>query len=1103
MRGGKIGPFHLSFAQERLWFLHQMAPELLYNIQLNLAFRGPLDAGALERALAEVFRRHDTLRTTFEVVGGEPRQIVHPPAPQPLRVADLTGVADAERPKEAQRLRAAEGMTPFDLVRSPLTLVLVMRLAEQKYELVVTQHHIVTDGWSLAILLNEVLTLYAAFRRGQPSPLPELPVQYADYARWQRDWLRGEPLERELSYWRRQLRDAPVIELPTDRPRPPVQTFAGAIQVIELPQRLTEELRKLSRSLGATLFMMVLAAYKALLARYSGQDDVVVGTSNGNRSRVEIEPLIGFFVNTQVLRTDLSGDPTFRDIVRRVAAVTLDAFSHQDVPFEKLVEELRIPRDLSRSPLFQVMCIIQNTPLEGVAQSIKSGDIDNELGVYRPDSSVSAADSRVITARGAPRVLYENTTSKFDQTLYFIDTPEGIKGTLEYNTDLFDHATIARMLNHLESVIRAVVRNPDLRLSELPLLSAREEEQLLREWNDTARDYGHPLCVHEMFRQQAERTPRRVAVAFGSEHLTYGELHDRSLRLAAHLRTLGVGRGDLVGVLVERGLDMVVGLLGVLEAGAAYVPLDPAYPPDRVAFMLEDSGARVVLTQASLASHVPGQARWMALDELRWEELPERLEDPATVAETDRAYVIYTSGSTGRPKGVQIPHGALGNFLRSMQEQPGFTADDTLLAVTTLSFDIAGLELYLPLVSGGRTVLLSRETAWDGVALAAALDATGATVMQATPATWRLLIDTGWRGKPGLKALCGGEALPRELAAELLTRTGELWNVYGPTETTIWSTLDRVVSADAEPSIGRPIANTQVYVLDPRLRPVPVGVHGELYIGGAGVALGYLNRPELTAERFVPDPFSSKPGARLYRTGDRARMREDGRIEYLGRVDFQVKLRGFRIELGEIEAALGAQPGVKQAVASVYERSASDRQLVAYIIASRQPPPEPAALREALGESLPYYMIPSAFVLLDAFPLTPNGKIDRKALPEPGVEAASAEEEVAPRDGTELAIAEVWKAVLGRERVSVYDNFFELGGHSLLLARVHRDLVTTLNTDVSIVEMFQYPTIEALAQRIARGERQAPTFQRAQDRVAQKKSAREQRSVQRRRREGE
>jgi amino acid adenylation domain-containing protein len=640
---------------------------------------------------------------------------------------------------------------------------------------------------------------------------------------------------------------------------------------------------------------------------------------------------------------------------------------------------------------------------------------------------------------------------------------------------------------------------PDAPVGALELMADSERETLIHGWNDRTRVEWSAQTLPALFVAQAERAPARVAVVFGSESLTYGELAERSDRLAALLRARGVGPGRLVGIFVHRGLDMMVGLLGVLKAGAAYVPMDPAFPSDRLAFMLADSGASLVLTQLSLADAVPGDGTpALCLDGLDWSALPRtdgRLEVPAP---SDRAYVIYTSGSTGKPKGVEVPHGALVNFLLSMQREPGFTADDVLLAVTTLSFDIAGLELWLPLITGGRVALLSREDTWDAEALARALEASGATVMQATPATWRLLIDDDWLGSARLKALCGGEALPQALARELFARTRELWNMYGPTETTIWSTVDRVDSEAWEVSIGRPIANTQVYVLDERLRPVPIGVPGELYIGGAGVALGYLNRPELTAERFVPDPFNVGSGARLYRTGDRARLRGDGRAEYLGRLDFQVKLRGFRIELGEIEAALESHPGVGQAVVAVHERSAIDKRLVAYIVAEGDGAPDPAELRRALAETLPDYMIPSAFVFLDAFPLTPNGKVDRRALPAPeGAALATAAEYVEPTGDLERQIASAWREVLRVDRVGKHDNFFDLGGNSLLILQVHSRVKRLFERDLPVVKMFEYPTVSSLASFMSAPQSRAATLQKAQERAAARKKERDARQTRR------
>ena len=680
-----------------------------------------------------------------------------------------------------------------------------------------------------------------------------------------------------------------------------------------------------------------------------------------------------------------------------------------------------------------------------------------------------------------------------DLALTVHESDAALTTTWQFNTDLFREDTVRRMATHFEALLDDLSRRPDATVGSLTLLTERERETLVHEWNDFTRIERADETLPLLFRRQAGHAPERLAISFESTSLTYGELDDRSDRLAAHLRERGIGRGQLVGIFTSRGLDMVVGLLGVLKAGAAYVPMDPSYPPDRLAFMLSDSDASLVLSERSLADAVPTDGPpTVCLDELDWSALPHPgapLEPPAS---GDRAYVIYTSGSTGKPKGVEIPHGALVNFLLSMQREPGFTADDVLLAVTTLSFDIAGLELWLPLIAGGRTVLLSREETWDAEALARALENSGATTMQATPATWRLLIDGGWRGSTRLKALCGGESLPQVLARELFRCTRELWNMYGPTETTIWSTVDRVDSAEWQVSIGSPIANTQIYILDERLRLVPIGVPGELCIGGAGVALGYLNRPELTADRFVPDPFLGTPGARLYRTGDRARVLADGRIEYLGRLDFQVKLRGFRIELGEIEAALGARPGLAQAVVAVHEHSAGDKRLVAYIVGEGGGAADPTELRRALAEALPDYMIPSAYVFLDAFPLTPNGKVDRGALPAPestarGTTAAYVE----PTGDLEPQIATAWRDVLKVDRVGRHDNFFDLGGNSLLILQVHSRVKRLIERDLPVVKMFEHPTVAALAAFMGGPASYPDTLQKAQERAAARKKERE------------
>ncbi len=903
-------PCQLSFAQQRLWFLDQLESNSpLYNIPAAVRLTGHLNMAALEQSFNEIVRRHEALRTRFAVVDGSPVQVIAPTLNVPLPVIDLSELPEAERAAEAQSLTTAEVERSFDLARGPVFRTSLLRLNDEEHALLITMHHIISDGWSLGVFMRELTALYEAFSQGQPSPFAELPIQYADYAVWQRGWLQGEALEQQLTRWREHLLGAPaVLELPTDRPRPAVQSHRGAIHTLVLSKSLTERIKVLSRQEGATLFMTLLAAFQALLMRYSGQDDIVVGTPIAGRSRTEIEGLIGFFVNTLVLRTDLSGDPTFRELLGRVREVTLGAYEHQDVPFEKLVEELQPERSLSHTPLFQVMFALQNTP--GQALELQGLRLN-------PMTSVSKV-------------------AKFDLSLFLVERAEGLRGAVEYCTDLFDEATITRMLGHFQTLLEGVIADPDRQLSELPLLTEAERRQLLVEWNDTVAEYPKDKCLHELFETQVERAPNAVAVMFEDERLTYGELNRRANQVAHHLRKRGVKAEVLVGIMMERSIEMVVGLLGILKAGGAYLPLDPAYPQERLSFMLEDAEVPVLLTQKRLSESLPEHNAEVVYLETDWEAIAgESTEnfDGGARAENS-AYVIYTSGSTGKPKGVQILHRAVVNFLASMQRQPGLTNQDTLLAITTLSFDIAALELYLPLTVGARLVVVSREVASDGTQLAKRLS--GVTAMQATPATWRLLLEAGWSGSDQLKILCGGEALSRDLANELLERSATLWNLYGPTETTIWSAASEVKSKEGPVFIGQPIANTQIYVLDRYLQLAPVGVTGELYIGGDGLARGYLNRPELTAERFIVHPLRGETGVRLYRTGDVTRRLANGSIEFLGRVDHQVKVRGYRIELGEIEAALSQHPAVEQAVVLAREDKPGDKRLVAYLIQNSQ-----------------------------------------------------------------------------------------------------------------------------------------------------------------------
>ena len=1033
----------MSFAQQRIWFMDQLSPGgFAYNISGGLRIEGPLDVPALERTLGELIRRHEPLRTVFVAVDGQPVQVVQPDGDFRLPVVDLEGEPVAGREAERRRLMTEEGRRPFDLGRGPLFRAHLYRLASAEHALQLTLHHIVADGWSLGVLAKELTALYSAYATGAPEPPPP-PVRYADIVRRQRERLRGPAYEAQAAYWRERFTPPPpVLELPGDRPRPAVQTFDGSVETLEIPTAFVESLRAFGRAQGVTLFMVMLAALDVLLHRYTGVDDIAVGTPIANRTDVATEQVIGLFANTLVLRTDLSGEPTVRELLQRVRDSALGAYGAQDFPFERLVEIVQPVRDMSHSPIFQVMFLFQNVPFEPV-----------ELAGL----TLSHLEIRTSSA-------------KTDLTLEVWETRTGLQVSLEYNTDLFDAETIRRLGGHFHRLLAEFMADPARPVSTLPLLGEEEWRRLGATWNATDAPIPERM-VPALFEAEAARAPEAIAACFEEQSLTYRELNERANRLARRLESTGVGRETLVGVLVERSLDMLVAVLAVMKARAAYVPLDPAYPTDRLEFMLTDGKIGTLITESASMDRLAlaADVRTICLDRDASRVAGESGADGAQgPAPADLAYVIYTSGSTGRPKGVQIPHCALANLLAGFRAivEPG--PGDVLVAVTTLSFDIAGLELFLPLVTGGRVVIASREVAADPAKLMRLFTDAGATIVQATPATWRMLIEAGWQSAPGLRVLCGGEALPADLAARLLATGAQVWNVYGPTETTIWSTAHRVEEARGPVPIGRPIANTRVYVLDRHREPVPTGVPGELYIGGAGVARGYLARPELTAERFLPDRFSADPGSRLYRTGDVVRYRADGAVEFLGRVDHQVKVRGFRIELGEIESVLARHPGVAQAVVVAREDRPGDRYLAAYLRPAGTAPTI-AELRAFLKEYLPDYMVPSTFTSLPSLPLTPNGKVDRKRLPEPeDRRAVSQAPFLAPRGRTEDALAAVWREVLRLERVGIDDNFFDLGGHSLLLVQVQAKLRSGLGQDVPIVEMFQYPTIRTMAAHLSR-----------------------------------
>ena len=1032
-----------SFAQYRLWFVEQLAPgSALYNTQAAISLRGELDPAALERALTELVRRHESLRTTFVSREGELFQRVAPPSLITLAPIDLRGKSPAERQGEMRRLMQTENLRAFDLARGPLVRFTLALLEQHRQILVMALHHIITDGWSMGILRREIQALYHAFRSGQPSPLPEPRLQYANFAAWQRLWLSQAVLDRQLDYWREKLGGVEMLELPTDRPRPKIPRYRSARHTFIVAPELADRLRDLGRKEEATLFMVLLTAFQLLLGRYSGQDDVVVGTPIANRLRAELEDVVGFFVNTLVMRADLGGDPTFRQLLGQVRQTCLEAYAHQDLPFERLVEELAPERHVGVQPLFQVMFVMQNLPQIG-------------------DTS------------GPPRIIDQRSggngefgTAKFDLMLQVTERDQGLQCDLAYDIDLFDGATAERLAGHFNTLLEAIVADPMQPVAKLSLLTEAELTTLLETWNATEHDYPRELCFFHLFERQVVLSPDAVALVFEDTQLTYAALNARANQLAGCLRRLGLVPDDLVGLCVERSPDLVVALLAILKAGAAYVPLDPNYPSDRIGYMLDDSRSRLLVTQTNLLDRLPAGDMDVLCMDREWPEIGQEPDgDLAPVATASNlAYVIYTSGSTGRAKGVEIPHGALVNFLWSMKENLGDAAKGVLLSVTTISFDIAGLELYLPLICGGRIELASRVVSSDGVLLRKYLEELRPDVMQATPVTWRMLIDAGWSGSPQLVALCGGEALPGDLANALVDRTDTLWNMYGPTETTIWSCMRRIQADDRRLPIGRPIANTQVYVLDRQMQPTPIGVAGELYIGGDGLARGYWRRPDITADRFVPDPFSSYPGARLYRTGDRVRYLADGNLDFLGRLDFQIKLRGFRIELGEIESVLAQQPQVHQSVVMLRQDFPGDPRLAAYIVPNGADI-DATELRAELKRHLPLYMVPSFFVQVPAMPLTPNGKIDRKALPVPDYGVAEAGI-TAPSTPVETVVADVWSKVLRIPSVGSNDNFFDLGGHSLLATQVVARLQAELGVAVPIAVFFEQPTVAGVAQWI-------------------------------------
>jgi amino acid adenylation domain-containing protein len=1041
------GVLPLSFAQIRLWFLEQLEPgSSAYNLSRALQLQGVLNITALEQSLNEIIRRHEVLRTTFTSVDEQQVQVINSHCSIKIPIINLEDLSTEAREVEVEKLLKQQAQQSFDLSTAPLLNILLLQLAAQEYVLIFTIHHIIADGWSAGLIVRELAALYESFCTNKPSPLSELSIQYGDFAVWQRQWLQGEILQQQMNYWKQQLSGSlPILELPTDRPRTAIQTFAGRKQFFTISLTLTTALKTLSQQEGVTLFMTLLAAFKTLLYRYTGQEDILVGSPIANRNRREIEELIGCFVNTIVLRTNLAGNLSFRELLKRVREVTLGAYSHQDLPFEQLVEELQPERNLSHTPLFQVMFALQNAPIA-------------ELKLPGLSINVEEVDTE---------------TSRFDLTLFLTETNQGLMGVFEYNTDLFDADTITRIQRHFQILLEGIIAHPEQDLSNLPILTKPELQQLLIAQNDTQTDYPS-VCIHQLFEAQVEQTPDAVAVVFENQQLTYRELNQRANQLAHYLQKLGVGAEILVGICVERSLEMVIGILAILKAGGAYVPLDPAYPQERFGYMLIDAQVAVLLTQKNLLEILPAHnAHIVYLDQDENLFLSHSIANISSNATSENlAYVIYTSGSTGKPKGVMNIHKGLCNRLLWMQDTYQLTSTDKVLQKTPFSFDVSVWEFFWPLLTGANLVIAKPGGHQDSRYLVKLIAQEKITTLHFVPSMLQVFLEETELEKCGSikRVICSGEALPFEVQQRFFERfNAELHNLYGPTEAAI-----DVTYWACQPNndhkivpIGRPIANIQIYILDKYLQPVPIGVAGELHIGGAGLARGYLHQPELTAQKFISNPFHPDSSSRLYKTGDLVRYRADGTIEFLGRIDNQVKLRGFRIELGEIESVLNQHPSVQVSVVVVREDEPGNQRLIAYIVPQPAQTLVIAEICQFLAEKVPNYMLPSAFVTLDKFPLTPNGKIDRRALPAPETTRTNLEAVfVAPRNTIEEAIAQIWQQVLGVEQIGINDNFFELGGHSLLATQVISRLRKTLGVDLPLRGLFASPTVAELATNI-------------------------------------
>ncbi|WP_427161994.1 non-ribosomal peptide synthetase [Aliinostoc sp. HNIBRCY26] len=1027
-------------SQKEIWASVQMgeAANCAYNESQSLRLKGKLDLEALQFALQQLVQRHEALRTTFSTDGSTlcivPSLVIDVP------VIDISALELPEREAKLESLIQAEVETPFDLEHGPLLRVKIIKLQPEEHLVTLTAHHIICDGWSWGVLTPELGEIYSAKVEGRTADL-ETPDVFSEYAILQEEEQQTPEAIATEQYWLDQFANSvPVVDFPTDRQRPPLRSFNSAREDWQLDSELVTNLKQLGTKFGCSFMTTILAGFEVWLHRLTEQVTLVVGIPAAGQAASGQYNLVGHCVNLLPLRTQIDSTKAFSDYLQARRSVVLDAYDHQQFTFGSLVKKLLLPRDSSRIPLVPI--------------------------IFNLDQGL---DTDKLPFVGLEVEFYTNPRA-FENFEIYLNATE-LRGKLflecQYNTNLFDAATIRRRLAEFATVLQGIVANPHQTIAQLPILSV-EEQNLLAAWNNTTSVYPQHLCIHQLFEAQVAKTPEAIAVIFEDQQLTYQQLNQRANNLAHHLQSLGVKPEVLVGICVERSLEMVVGVLAILKAGGAYLPLDYTYPPERLAFMLQDAQITVLLTQENLLESLPQhQAQIIDIDtHSKLADLPNPQSD---VKPSNLAYLIYTSGSTGQPKGVQIEHQSAVNLLESIRQNPGLTAQDTLLSVTSLSFDIVVSEIFLPLSVGAKLVVASRAAAADGNQLLNLLTTHNVTFMQPTPITWRLLLAAGWQGSPQLQMISTGEALPRELANQLLPQGAALWNLYGPTETTIWATGCQVTTADQPINIGRPIANTQTYILDAHLQPVPIGIPGELYIGGAGLARGYLNRPDLTKERFIPHPLSTDPQARLYKTGDLARYLPNGEIEYLGRIDYQVKVRGFRIELGEIEAIMAQYPAVQEAVVVVREDIACEWTLVGYFIPTDNSDrlQLTTELRRFLKERLPEFMVPNILMVLETMPLTPNGKVDRKALPKPDPSRPELEANyVAPRTPLEQQIADIWAQVLNLPRVGIYDNFFELGGYSLLGIQVVSRLRQALEVEILMSNLFELPTVADLAERV-------------------------------------